>query len=91
MGLTGIGLIVLPKSTASACVLSIGSKVLYEIITNKHNNYKKQFEKDQQTFKSSDKSYRKTLKDIVIDTIEYESLCKFFTKYVNENKIVSFL
>ena len=33
--LNGIGLIVIPTSTATACGLSIGNKVLYEIILNK--------------------------------------------------------
>ena len=32
--LTGIGLIAIPISTASACALSIGNKVLYEMIIN---------------------------------------------------------
>ena len=45
LSLTGIGLIVIPKSTASACALSIGIKVIYEITINKHNKYKKQYEK----------------------------------------------
>ena len=37
LSLTGIGLIAIPISTASACGLSIGNKVLYEIIINKYN------------------------------------------------------
>ena len=41
LSLTGIGLIVVPKSTASACPLSIGNKVLYEVIINKYKKYKK--------------------------------------------------
>ena len=41
LSLTGIGLIVIPISTATACGLSIGNKVLYEIITIKYNKYKK--------------------------------------------------
>ena len=44
--LTGIGLIVIPISRASACALSIGNKKIYEIILNKYNNYKTQYEKD---------------------------------------------
>ena len=35
LSLTGIGLIAKPISTASACVLSIGYKVIYEMIINK--------------------------------------------------------
>ena len=49
LSLTGIGLIVITISTASACALFIGNKVIYEIIINKYNKYKKQYEKDQQT------------------------------------------
>ena len=45
LSLTGIGLVVIPKSTASACALSIGNKVLYEVIINKYNKYKKQYKK----------------------------------------------
>ena len=33
--LNGIGFIVIPISTATTCGLSIGNKVLYEIIINK--------------------------------------------------------
>ena len=91
LNLTGIGLIVIPISTASACALSIGNKVLYEVITNKYNKYKKRFEKDQQTIKYFDKLYRKSLQDNVIDKTEYERLCIISTKHVNENKNESFL
>ena len=59
LSLTGIGSIVIPKSTATGCGLSIGNKVLYEIIMNKDNNTKKSYEKDQQTFKLFNKLYRK--------------------------------
>ena len=55
LSLTGISLIVIPISTASTCALSIGNKVIYEIIINKYDKYKKQNEKDQQTIKSLDK------------------------------------
>ena len=73
MSLTGVGLMVIPISTATACGLSIGNKVLYEIILKKYNKYKKLYEKDQQTIKSFDKLYRKSLQDNVIDKTEYES------------------
>ena len=79
LSLTGVGLIVIPISTASACAISIGNKVLYEVIINKYNKYKKEYEKDQKTIKSFDKLYRKSLQDNVIDKTEYESLCNFFT------------
>ena len=91
LSLTGIGLIVIPISTASACFLSIGNKVLYEIIINKYNKYKKLYERDQQTIKCFDKLYRKSLRDNTIDKTEYDSLCDIFTRYVNGNKNESFL
>ena len=53
--------------------------------------YKKQYENDQQTTKSFDKIYRKSLQDILIDRSEYESLCIIFAKYVDESKNGSFL
>ena len=43
--LIGIGFIVIPISTASACALSIGNKVFYEIILNKYNEYKNNMKK----------------------------------------------
>ena len=91
LSLTGISLIAIPISTASACALSIGNKVIYEIIINKYNKYKKQYEKDQITNKSFDKLYRKSLQDNIIDKSENESLCNIFTRYVDENKNESFL
>ena len=89
--LTAIGLIAIPISTARASGLSIGNKVLYEIIINKNNKYKKQSEKDKQTIKSSDKTYEQSLKDKVIDKNEYEALCNNFTKYFDETEKESFL
>ena len=52
----------------------------------KSNNFRKQYEKDQQTFKSFDKTYRKSLQDNLIDKSEYESFCNNFAKYVEGNK-----
>ena len=91
LSITGIGLINLPISAGIACGLSLGSKVLHKLIINKYNRYKKQYERDQQSIKSFDKLYRKSLQDNVIDKTEYESLCNIFTKYVDENKNESFL
>ena len=91
LAVTGVGLIVLPISAGIACTLPLGNKVLHKIIINKYNNYKKQYERDQNTIKSFDKLYRKSLQDNIIDKTEYESLCNMFTKYVDENKIESFL
>ena len=45
LSLTGIGLKAIPLSTATAFGLSIGYKVIYEIIINKHNKYKKNMRK----------------------------------------------
>ena len=91
LSVTGIGSIVLPISAGIACFLSLGNKILHKIIINKYNKYKKQYERDQNTIKSFDKLYRKSLQDNIIDKTEYESLCNIFTKYVDQNKNESFL
>ena len=91
LSITGIDLMVLPISAGIACSLSLGNKILHKLIINKYNKYKKQYERDQNTIKSFDKLYRKSLQDNVIDKHEYESLCNIFTKYVDENKKESFL
>ena len=91
LSVTGVGLIILPISAGIACTLSLGNKVLHKLITNKYKKYKKQYERDQQTIKSFDKVYRKSLQDNVIDKTEYEGLCNIFTRYVDENKNESFL
>ena len=91
LSITGIGLIILPISAGIACTLSLGNKVLHKLIINKYNKYKKQYERDQQSFKIFDKLYRKTLQDNIIDKSEYYSWCNFFTKYVDEIKNESFL
>ena len=88
---TGIGLIVLPISAGIACGLSLGNKVLHKLIISIYNKYKKLYERDQQTLKSFDELYRKSLQDNVIDKSEYDSLCNIFTRYVDENKNESFL
>ena len=86
LSLTGIGLIVIPITTASVCFLSIGNKVLYEIILQKYNKYKKQYEKHQQTIKSFVELYRKSLQDNAIDKNEYEGLCNILLNYLDETK-----
>ena len=91
LSVTGIGLIVLPISAAIACTLSLGNKILHKLIINKYNKYKKQYERDQNTIKSFEKLYRKSLQDNVIDKIEYDSLCNISTRYVDGNKNESFL
>ena len=91
LSVTGVVLVVLPLSAGIACGLSLGNKILHKLILNKYNKYKKLYERDQQTIKSFDKLYRKSLQDNVIDKTEYESLCNIFTRYVDQNKNESFL
>ena len=86
LSITGIGLTILPTSAGIACTLSLGNKVLHKLIINKCNKHKKQHERDQQTIKSFDKLYRKTLQDNIIDKNGKESLCNIFTEDVDENK-----
>ena len=88
---TGVGLIFLPISAGIACTLSLGNKILHKLIINKNNKYKKQYERGQNTIKSFDKLYRKSLQDNVIDKTEYDSFCNIFTRYVDEKKNESFL
>ena len=78
LSITGCGLIILPISASVACTLSLGNKVLHKLIMSRSNKYKKQYERDQQTIKSFDKLYRKSLQDNIIDKNEYESLCNVF-------------
>ena len=70
LSISGLGLIVLPKSTEIACTLSLGNKVLHKIIINRYNKYKKQYDKDQQTIKTLDKLNRNFLQDNIIDKTE---------------------
>ena len=91
LSVTGIGLIILPISAGFACTLSLGNKVLHKLIINKYNKNKKLYERVQNTIKSFDKLYRKSLQDNVFDKREYDSLCNIFTKYIDENKNESFL
>ena len=79
LSVTGVGLIILPISAGIACTLSLGNKVLHKRIINKYIKYKK-YERNQQTIKSFDKLYRRSLQDNVIDKNKYDSLCNIFTK-----------
>ena len=90
LSITGIGLFTLPISAGVACTLSLGNKILHKIITNKYNKYKKHFERDQLTIKSSDKLYRKSLQDNVIKT-NMKVYVIFFTNNDDENKNESVL
>ena len=91
LSITGIGLSILPISAGITCTLSLGNKMLHKLIINKYNKYKKQYERDQNTIKSFDKLYRKSLQDNVIDKNENDSLCNIFTRYVDGNKNEFFL
>ena len=88
MTLTGIGLKVIPISTATTCGLSVGNRVIHEVIMQKYIKFKKQYEKNQQKIKSFDQLYRKSLQDNIIDKSEYESPCNSFTRYL-ENESFS--
>ena len=91
LSITGIGLIILPISASVVCGLSSGNKIIHKITINKYNKYKKQYERDQNTIKSFDRLYRKSLQYNVITKSKYDSLCNIFTRYVDENKNESFL
>ena len=91
LSITGVGLIILPISAGIACALSLGNKILHKIIISKYNKYKKQYERDQNTIKSFDKLYRRSLQDNNIDKTEYDGLSNIFTKYIDENRNESFL
>ena len=91
LSIKGIGFFVLPISAGIACTLSLDNKVLHKININKYNKYKKLYERNQQTIKSFDNLYRKSLQDNVIDKTEYVSLCGIFSKNVDENKNESIL
>ena len=91
LSFTGNAFIVIPVSTGVACGLTIGNKVIKEIVMQKYFQYKKQNGKDQQTMKLFDKLYRKSLQDNIIRKDEIESLCNIFTKFLDETKKESFL
>ena len=63
----GKGLIVIPLSTGIACELTINIKVIFEIVKQKYNKYKKRNENNQQTNNIFDKLHRKKLEDTIID------------------------
>ena len=46
----------------------------------KYNKYKKQYQKDEQTIKSFDKLYGKSVQGNVFDQNKYESLYNIFTE-----------
>ena len=88
--LTGFGLLVIPISSSIACGLTISHKILYDIVMQKYNKYRKQYEKEQQTIKFFIELFRKSLQDNAIARNEYKSLCNIFTKYLDETKNETF-
>ena len=64
---TGNGLTILPISTAIVWRLSIGIKVIYEIVMQRYKKYRKHYEKRQQI----NKLYRKSFQDNLTDKNEY--------------------
>ena len=89
--LTGIGLIVIPITTASACALSIGKQVIYGVLIDKYNKDEKHYEKDQEAIKSSINYTEKLYKIIYSTKMNIKNLSNNFTKYVDETKNESFL
>ena len=63
----------LPVSGGIACTLSIGNRLLHELIRNKNSKHKKHYEMDQATIKCFDKLYRKSLQDNLMGENDYES------------------
>ena len=51
----GVGLVVVPISAGIPCALSLRNEVKPRIIINNYNKYKKQYENEQKTIKSSEK------------------------------------
>ena len=79
-------MIAIPTSTATAFGLSFGNKAVHEMNKNKSIKHKKRYELDQQTIKSIDKYYIKTLQQKIIDKSEDESLCNFSSKIWRKQK-----
>ena len=90
LSITGIGFINLTKSFGISFALSLSNNVLQKTTVKNYNRYKKQYQKIKRTIKSFKKQNRKNLQGILMDENEYKSLCKIFTKYLNETEIESF-
>ena len=56
----------------------------------KYNKYNKQYQKHQQTNKSFDELYRRSLQDNLKDKNEYESLCNILLNIWMKQKINHF-
>ena len=84
LSLTGMGLIVIPILVGVVCGLRNKIKGIFKIIMQKYKKDKKQYEKGQQTFKSFDSLFRKSLQDNLYHKSEHESLCNVFAKFLDE-------
>ena len=78
-----------PISTSIASGLSLSNKLLYEIVMKKFNEYKEQYEKDQQDINSFDKKIGKFFRNNIVNRSKYDSLCDFNEKIVE--KMIVFL
>ena len=87
LSITGVGLISLPISAGIACTLSLGNKVLHKLNIHKYDKNEKQNERDQQTIKSFDKLYRKSLQDNAIDKNEYQIFVIFLLSMLMKTKM----
>ena len=56
------------------------------MVMEKYNRYKKQYQKDEQTKRSFDRQYKRSLQDFPFDKSQNESLCNIFTRYLDEKK-----
>ena len=57
---------------------------------NKHHEYRRQYEKDQQTIKPFDKLYRKSLQDNVLDKNDMKIYIIFLLKILMKQKMSIF-
>ena len=73
-------------STGAACVVTLRNKVLFEKNGGKKKIQEKNFESAQKAIISSDKLYRISWKDNVIDKTEYDFSFYVFRKNVKEIK-----
>ena len=77
-------------SVGIACGLTVSEKSTYEIVMEKYNKCKKEYQLDQRMIKPFEKLYRKRLHYNLIDEDEYESQCNFFAKDLDGTKNESF-
>ena len=86
LSLTRIILLVIPLSTGILPGITIGNKVIFQILIRKYIRYRNKIEKSQQTIKSFAKLYRRGSRCNSIDKSKYESSCNIFSKYLDETE-----